>query len=103
MNIIELLKHCFFKISMWSSLRKPIKIVIYGNNAKEYPFIVKFGEDIRQDQRIQQLFSLSNSILLSDSSCQQRNLFLEQYQVISNYFRFERSGNRHYCNVSRKF
>lgn len=66
---------------MWSSLRRPIKIVIYGNDAKEYPFIVKFGEDIRQDQRIQQLFSLSNSILLSDSSCQQRNLSLEQYQV----------------------
>jgi len=42
---------------------------------------VKGGEDLRLDQRIEQLFSIMNEILRSDSACAQRGIFLTDYQV----------------------
>ncbi|KAF7276278.1 hypothetical protein GWI33_010710, partial [Rhynchophorus ferrugineus] len=48
------------------SVKKPVKIIMIGNNGKPYPFLIKSGEDIRQDQRIQQLFKLMNSIFSSE-------------------------------------
>ena len=38
-----------------SSLRKPKRIKIRGNDEKEYAFLVKGGEDLRLDQRIEQV------------------------------------------------
>ncbi|XP_050298315.1 DNA-dependent protein kinase catalytic subunit-like isoform X2 [Anthonomus grandis grandis] len=66
------------QVSVMSSLRKPIKITMIGMDSKEYPFLVKFGEDIRQDQRIQQLFALMNSIFASDNKTHQ----VLTYQVV---------------------
>lgn len=60
-----------------SSLRKPIKVTMLGMDSKEYPFLIKFGEDIRQDQRIQQLFTSMNNIFASDH----KNHQLLTYQV----------------------
>ncbi|KAI9025750.1 hypothetical protein CLU79DRAFT_699113, partial [Phycomyces nitens] len=45
-------------IMVLQSLRKPKKICIYGSDEKEYNFLVKGGEDLRLDQRIQQLFTV---------------------------------------------
>nr|QOY44576.1 DNA-dependent protein kinase catalytic subunit [Alvinella pompejana] len=64
------------------SMRKPKRIVIRGNDQKEYPFLVKGGEDLRLDQRIQQLFGLMNEIFSHASKCHQYNLQLRTYQVI---------------------
>jgi len=50
------------------SLRKPKRVKMLGDNEKEYPFLVKGGEDLRLDQRIQQLFSVTNRILERDVS-----------------------------------
>ncbi|XP_008199943.2 DNA-dependent protein kinase catalytic subunit [Tribolium castaneum] len=69
-------------VSIMSSLRKPIKITILGNDTKEYPFLVKFGEDVRQDQRIQQLFSLMNNIFQHDRNLNGRKFHILTYQVI---------------------
>lgn len=63
------------------SLRKPIKLTIVGNDAKNYSFLVKFGEDLRNDQRIQQAFGIMNKILENDISCAQRHLAIDTYQV----------------------
>lgn len=60
-----------------NSIRKPIKTTIVGMNGKEYPFLIKFGEDIRLDQRIQQLYILMNTIFVSDKT----NYQLLTYQV----------------------
>jgi DNA-dependent protein kinase catalytic subunit len=43
-------------------IRNPALQVV-GSNGRTYPFIVKLGEDLRQDQRIQQLFHICNSQL----------------------------------------
>ncbi|KAB0800482.1 hypothetical protein PPYR_06222 [Photinus pyralis] len=65
-----------------NSLRRPIRITILGNDAKEYNYLVKFGEDLRQDQRIEQVFNLMNTILSHNIACNQRQMRIETYQVI---------------------
>lgn len=70
------------KVLVLSSIRKPKRITIRGDDEKEYMFLVKGGEDLRLDQRIEQLFAVMNNVLLADSSCGQRGLSLKTYQVI---------------------
>lgn len=65
-----------------SSLRKPKRIIIRGHDEREYPFLVKGGEDLRQDQRIEQLFEVMNVILSRDAACSQRNMQLRTYRVV---------------------
>ncbi|XP_076296859.1 DNA-dependent protein kinase catalytic subunit isoform X2 [Lasioglossum baleicum] len=69
-------------VKVLKSLRKPIQIVMIGNDAKEYNFLVKFGEDLRQDQRLQQLFTVMNKTLRIDTACKQKQLSIDTYQVI---------------------
>ena len=38
-----------------TSIRKPKRITILGDDEKEYKFLVKGGEDLRLDQRIEQV------------------------------------------------
>ncbi|XP_027746012.1 DNA-dependent protein kinase catalytic subunit isoform X2 [Empidonax traillii] len=70
------------RIRVMESLRKPKRITIRGSDEQEYPFLVKGGEDLRQDQRIEQLFDVMNTILSQDATCSQRNMQLKTYQVI---------------------
>ncbi|XP_038665232.1 DNA-dependent protein kinase catalytic subunit isoform X1 [Scyliorhinus canicula] len=70
------------RIKVMNSIRKPKRLIIRGNDEKEYPFLVKGGEDLRQDQRIEQLFDIMNIILSRDAACSQRGLQLKTYQVI---------------------
>jgi DNA-dependent protein kinase catalytic subunit len=60
------------------SIRKPKRIVIYGISGQEYKYLVKSGEDLRCDQRIQQLFNSMNKILISATN----NLQIRTYKVI---------------------
>lgn len=64
------------------SLRKPKRLKIRGNDQKDYPYLVKGGEDLRLDQRVQQLFSVMNEIFYQDNQCTKRNLSLLTYQVV---------------------
>jgi DNA-dependent protein kinase catalytic subunit len=57
-------------------------ITIRGNDEKEYKFMVKGGEDQRQDQRIEILFDFMNDLLRLDSHCYKRNLSIRTYQVV---------------------
>ena len=50
----------FFQVLVLSSLRKPKRIKIRGNDEKEYAFLVKGGEDLRLDQRIEQVRLMDN-------------------------------------------
>lgn len=59
----------------------PIRITIIGNDAKEYHYLVKHGEDLRLDERVQQLFKIMNKILSHDPACNQRKLSIATYQV----------------------
>ncbi|XP_048363545.1 DNA-dependent protein kinase catalytic subunit isoform X2 [Sphaerodactylus townsendi] len=70
------------RIKVMLSIRKPKRITIRGSDEREYPFLVKGGEDLRQDQRIEQLFDVMNTVLSQDAACSQRDLQLKTYQVI---------------------
>ena len=45
-----------------------------GSNGQEYQFLLKGHEDLRQDERVMQLFGLVNSLLLSNPETLRRNL-----------------------------
>ncbi|XP_004615434.2 DNA-dependent protein kinase catalytic subunit [Sorex araneus] len=70
------------RVLVMSSIRRPKRVVIRGHDEREHPFLVKGGEDLRQDQRIEQLFEVMNSILAQDAACGQRNLRLQTYRVV---------------------
>ncbi|CAG8447289.1 28742_t:CDS:10 [Dentiscutata erythropus] len=70
------------KILVLRSLRKPKRIVIIGTDGKEYPFLVKGGEDLRLDQRVQQLFTVMNELMRKDYFCSQRKIELITYKVV---------------------
>jgi len=71
-------------LTIFSSIRKPILLQMVGSNGRTYPFIVKAGEDLRQDQRIQQLFDICNRQLAGDLNARQDSFGsrIETYSVV---------------------
>jgi DNA-dependent protein kinase catalytic subunit len=61
------------KLLVLHSLRLPKRLTIRGHDENDYRFLVKGGEDIRQDQRIQALFSIMNDLYDNDPNCNQSN------------------------------
>jgi hypothetical protein len=51
------------KILVMASIRKPKRVKIFGHLGNETFFLVKGGEDLRNDERIEQLFMLMNYVL----------------------------------------
>lgn len=70
------------KVTSMQSLRKPIKLDVLCSDGMSYSFLVKFGEDLRQDERIQQLQSMMFHHLQNDKNCNQQKLSLRTYKVI---------------------
>ncbi|CAF4567980.1 unnamed protein product, partial [Rotaria sp. Silwood1] len=73
------------KILVLQSLRLPKRITIRGHDENDYRFLIKGGEDIRQDQRIQALFSIMNDLYDNDPNCNQSNsahITVQTYKVI---------------------
>ncbi|XP_068717854.1 DNA-dependent protein kinase catalytic subunit-like isoform X1 [Montipora capricornis] len=70
------------RVLVLTSIRRPKRIIIRGDDEKDHMFLVKGGEDLRLDQRIEQLFCLMNDIMSDDPACRQRGLRLRTYQVI---------------------
>ena len=50
-----------------------------GTDGKEYMFLLKGHEDLRQDERVMQFFSLVNSLLMTDPETFRRNLTIQRY------------------------
>ena len=46
-----------------TSKQRPRKLCIRGSNGKEFMFLLKGHEDLRQDERVMQLFGLVNTLL----------------------------------------
>lgn len=76
------------KIDIFGSKTRPVKINIYGSDGQQYNFLLKYGEDLRQDQRIQQIFKLMSDNLAMDKHSQSMNLHIVTYNVvpITTYF-----------------
>ena len=62
------------QVQVITSKQRPRKICIKGSNGKDYTFLLKGHEDLRQDERVMQLFGLVNSLLLENPDTAKRNL-----------------------------
>lgn len=69
-------------LKVFKSKQQPLELRILGSDGKTYNFIVKYGEDLRQDQRIQQVLALMSRQLLLDKNCKQNRLQIQTYQVV---------------------
>lgn len=65
-----------------TSKQRPRKLCIKGSDGKEYMFLLKGHEDLRQDERVMQLFGLVNTLLANDPETSRRNLTIQRYAVI---------------------
>lgn len=68
--------------SVISSKQRPRKLSMKGSDGKDYQYLLKGHEDIRQDSLVMQLFGLVNTLLQNDSECFQRHLDIQQYPAI---------------------
>jgi len=64
------------------SIRKPKKLTVYGSNEKGYQFLIKGSEDLRLDQRVEELFEVMNKIFFFDPECQSREVSLVTFQIL---------------------
>lgn len=69
-------------VSICHSLRKPIKISAICSDGSIRSFLVKYGEDLRQDERIQHIQELMSDQMKLDRNCSQQQLSLQIYKVI---------------------
>ena len=65
-----------------SSKQRPRKLIMTGSDGNPYTFLLKGKEDIRQDERVMQLFGLCNTLLANDSECYKRHLNIQRYAAI---------------------
>ncbi|XP_014254034.1 serine/threonine-protein kinase mTOR [Cimex lectularius] len=65
-----------------TSKQRPRKLCIKGSNGNDYMFLLKGHEDLRQDERVMQLFGLVNTLLLNDPDTARQNLTIQRYAVI---------------------
>lgn len=65
-----------------SSKQRPRRLSIRCNDGKDYQYLLKGHEDIRQDNLVMQLFGLVNTLLQNDPECFQRHLDIRKYPTI---------------------
>eukprot|EP00731_Ephydatia_muelleri_P014310 Em0008g30a len=69
-------------LNVITSKQRPRKLVIHGSNGSDYMFLLKGHEDLRQDERVMQLFGLVNTLLSNDPETLKRHLSIQRYSVI---------------------
>jgi serine/threonine-protein kinase mTOR len=69
-------------VQVINSKQRPRKLTLYGSDGAEYQFLLKGHEDLRQDERVMQLFGLVNNLLAGNRNTVERNLSIARYAVI---------------------
>lgn len=62
--------------------KRPRRMTLKGNNGQPYMYALKGHEDIRQDERVMQLFGLVNTLLDNDSESFKRHLSVQRFPAI---------------------
>ncbi|KAK9941754.1 hypothetical protein M0R45_007448 [Rubus argutus] len=65
-----------------TSKQRPRKLTIHGSDGEDYAFLLKGHEDLRQDERVMQLFGLVNTLLENSRKTMEKDLSIERYSVI---------------------
>ncbi|KAF8074724.1 phosphatidylinositol 3-kinase [Lyophyllum atratum] len=70
------------KLTVIASKQRPRRLSLKGSDARDYQYVLKGHEDLRQDERVMQLFSLVNTLLSVDTDSFKRRLHIQRYPVI---------------------
>ncbi|KAK9679778.1 hypothetical protein K7432_016161 [Basidiobolus ranarum] len=70
------------EVEIMHSLQKPRKVVMLGNNKKEYTFLCKPKDDLRKDTRLMEFNSMINKLLKKDPESRKRGLHIRTYAVV---------------------
>ena len=68
-------------VNVITSKQRPRKIVLRGSDGKNYMFLLKGHEDLRQDERVMQLFGLVNALLAKDRRTNNYDLNIQRYAI----------------------
>ena len=68
-------------VQVITSKQRPRKITLKGSNGKDYVFLLKGHEDLRQDERVMQLFGLVNALLVRDPQTKKHDLKIQRYPI----------------------
>jgi len=68
-------------VQVITSKQRPRKVTLQGSNGKEYMFLLKGHEDLRQDERVMQLFGLVNALLAKDRRTNKHDLNIQRYAI----------------------
>ena len=68
-------------IGVLPSKQRPRKVTLLGSDGRQYTFLLKGHEDLRQDERVMQLFGLVNTLLANDGETSRRDLSIRRYAV----------------------
>lgn len=69
-------------IDVIASKQRPRKMSMTGSNGVVYQFLLKGHEDLRQDERVMQLFGLINVCLENDRNTSNKGLHIVTYSVL---------------------
>ena len=69
------------RLEALASKNKPLKIAFTGSDGRDYEYILKGKEDLKQDERAMQLFSVVNSMVADRESDFHKNLSIQRYNV----------------------
>ncbi|KAJ6555230.1 phosphatidylinositol 3-kinase [Mycena sp. CBHHK59/15] len=70
------------RLTVISSKQRPRRMSLKGSDGRDYQYLLKGHEDLRQDERVMQLFSLVNTLLSVDTDSFKRQLHIQRYSVI---------------------
>ncbi|KAJ7946192.1 Serine/threonine-protein kinase TOR, partial [Quillaja saponaria] len=65
-----------------TSKQRPRKLTIHGSDGEDHAFLLKGHEDLRQDERVMQLFGLVNTLLENARKTAEKDLSIQRYSVI---------------------
>ena len=65
-----------------ASKQRPRKLTISGSDGTKHAFLLKGHEDLRQDERVMQLFGLVNTLLSTDRDTSKKDLGIQRYSVV---------------------
>ncbi|CAG9463067.1 unnamed protein product [Pedinophyceae sp. YPF-701] len=76
------ISHLAPQLHVITSKQRPRKLTVHGADGALYMFLLKGHEDLRQDERVMQLFGLVNNLLASERMTAERGLSIGRYAVI---------------------
>ena len=69
-------------LTVITSKQRPRKCTMVGSDGRDYSYLLKGHEDLRQDERVMQLFGLVNTLLANDAENSRRDIQIVRYAVI---------------------